>query len=132
MSSPRTTPLVLTVVAADLVLKACLTTPAWAVHRQTYDWRVTAALGLLIPAALLLYRPTALGGALLLAGVLGNLIDSLGDGAVLNPFVLRWGDAVFAFNLADVSLIVGSMLVLCATPATVRDLLDLLRRRTAQ
>lgn len=135
MSRPGTTLLALTVVAVDLALKACLTTPDWAVHRQTHDWRVTAALGLLIPTAMMLYRPTALGGAFLLAGVLGNLLDSLGDGAVLNPLVLRWtwvnpfaSGTPVAFNLADVSLLVGGVLVVCATPWVTRDLLAKRRR----
>jgi signal peptidase II len=55
----------------------------------------------------------ALSLALILAGALGNLIDRLLNGQVVDFILAHWNDAQFpAFNVADSSITVGAALML--------------------
>jgi signal peptidase II len=55
----------------------------------------------------------ALSLALILAGALGNLIDRLLNGQVVDFILAHWNDAQFpAFNVADSSITIGAVLML--------------------
>jgi signal peptidase II len=55
----------------------------------------------------------ALSLALILAGALGNLIDRLLNGQVVDFILAHWNDAQFpAFNVADSAITVGAALML--------------------
>jgi signal peptidase II len=71
-------------------------------------------------------RWLALGLALLLGGAIGNLIDRLAHGYVVDFVLVYWGEWSYpAFNVADSAITVGVVLVLV-------DELFLERRRTAR
>lgn len=69
---------------------------AWWLHRLPAEERATTAAGL----------------ALVLGGALGNVMDRLRLGYVVDFVHLHWGDAYFpAFNVADASITVGAVLL---------------------
>jgi signal peptidase II len=71
-------------------------------------------------------RWLALGLALLLGGAIGNLVDRLAHGYVVDFVLVHWGEWSYpAFNVADSAITVGVVLVLV-------DELFLERRRTAR
>jgi signal peptidase II len=58
-------------------------------------------------------RLLAISLSLILAGALGNLIDRLRLGHVIDFIVVHWKDAYFpAFNIADSAITVGAILLL--------------------
>lgn len=58
-------------------------------------------------------RLLAISLSLILAGALGNLIDRLRLGHVIDFIVVHWKDAYFpAFNVADSAITVGAILML--------------------
>ena len=60
-------------------------------------------------------RLAAVGYALIVGGALGNLIDRFAHGHVVDFLLLHFGDLVlFVFNLADVALTLGPVLLLIA------------------
>lgn len=57
-------------------------------------------------------RLAAIGFALITGGALGNLIDRVIHGHVIDFLFLHWGDrGFFVFNLADVALTIGPVLL---------------------
>lgn len=59
------------------------------------------------------HRMARLGFALILGGALGNLIDRVALGYVIDYFLFHWGNWSFAiFNLADAAITVGAGLVI--------------------
>jgi len=57
----------------------------------------------------------AIGYALIVGGALGNLIDRIAHGYVVDFFLLHFGDFVlFVFNLADVALTLGPIVLVLA------------------
>ena len=83
-------------------------------------WLFTA-LAIIVSTALVLWlkridrRATALASAvaLILGGALGNLIDRLRLGYVIDFIHVHWGDHYFpAFNVADSAITVGAALLL--------------------
>ena len=58
-------------------------------------------------------KVAAIGFALILGGALGNLVDRVLYGHVIDFLLLHFGDTViFVFNLADAALTVGPVLLL--------------------
>ncbi|GLK78745.1 signal peptidase II [Methylopila turkensis] len=56
---------------------------------------------------------SALGLALILGGAIGNGIDRIAYGAVVDYALLHWGDATwYVFNLADAAIVAGVGLLL--------------------
>lgn len=90
--------------ALDLATKYILTTPEWAWHPRTSGWQLTAVVCAVLFSLLLMHPVTRLPGAVLIAGSLGNLIDSFNPQGIHNPFVMYRDDIQTAFNLADVYL----------------------------
>jgi hypothetical protein len=106
--------LALPLVAADLWLKEKALTPDWAYHQRSLAW-VALCMGL-VPLLVVLTRiPDALippAAAVLLAGLLGNLLSALTNGLeVPNPILVRGDGGELAFNLADLYSIVGVALL---------------------
>jgi len=95
------------VLVADLMTKWLLATPPWGQHYQNVGWQLSAAIGLLIPLGMMFYPQMALSGGLLFAGLAGNLLDSVSGGGVNNPLAAHFGGRYAAFNLADVSIVIG-------------------------
>ena len=60
-------------------------------------------------------RIAAIGYALIIGGAIGNLIDRLAHGYVIDFLMLHLGDRVlFVFNLADTALTLGPVLLVLA------------------
>jgi signal peptidase II len=60
-------------------------------------------------------RLAAVGYALIIGGAIGNLIDRLAHGFVVDFLMLHFGERVlFVFNLADVALTAGPVLLILA------------------
>jgi signal peptidase II len=85
-----------------------------------FGWLVTTALGAIALTGIAYYarhlRPeegiARVGLSLILGGALGNLIDRLHAGYVLDFVDIYWGAWHFwAFNVADASITVGAVLV---------------------
>ena len=103
-------------VAADQLLKVVLPTPYWGWHPGGYS-PFTLALGFAAAAVLVAYPPIRLGGTIMLAGMIGNVV-SVSHGSVANPFVI----GSLAFNLADTLLLAGFLVVCFSTPSVARDI----------
>lgn len=100
--------------AADLWIKALAPTPWWAYHERSPWWAALCIV--LLPALVAVTRiPAPLSSAaagLLTAGVLGNVGSALAnDFHVPNPFIVYGDQATIAFNLADVSAMLGIALL---------------------
>jgi hypothetical protein len=98
----------------DLAVKATLPTPYWAYHQRSYGW-VALCCALLVALVLLTRLPSRVippAAGVLAAGVVGNgLSAAWSDLHVPNPLVVERGRAVFAFNLADLYVLGGLVLV---------------------
>ena len=110
--------------ALDLFVKYELPTAPLYLHRRSGEWMILSAV-LLVVALLLARLPSrllAVSAGVLAAGVLGNLASaSLHHGLVPNPFVIDHRDFELAFNLADLFVLGGLVLVtVAALRITVR------------
>jgi signal peptidase II len=97
---------------------------AWSLLDSASGWQRWLFSGLAVVVGLgLLYWLRGLNGrtqrllslslALILAGALGNLIDRLQGGQVVDFILAHWHDAQFpAFNVADSAITVGAALLL--------------------
>jgi hypothetical protein len=95
---------------ADLMHKLARPTPEWAWHERSPSWLLLclvllAGLLVLVRVPSILVPPAA---GVLAGGVLGNVLSAVWNGLeVPNPIVVTGGDAIVAFNLADVWVLVG-------------------------
>jgi hypothetical protein len=108
----------------DLLVKFVLPTAPLFFHQRSGEWMFLSAV-LLLFALLLTRLPSRLlagSAGLLAAGVLGNLASArLHRGLVPNPFVIVLGDLELAFNLADLFVLGGVVLLtVSAVRLTVR------------
>ena len=98
----------------DLLVKSVLPTSPLFFHRRSGEWMILSAV-VLVVALLLTRLPSRLlagSAGLLAAGVLGNLMSArLHHGRVPNPFVIVRGDLELAFNLADLLVLSGVVLL---------------------
>lgn len=98
-------------------------------HMRSVGW-VAASLALLVVAAVLVRLPSrllAFGAGVFAGGLLGNVVSAGVHGrAVPNPFVA--GEV--AFNLADVCVLAGIVLVIVASMRLARRYRHLLPRHT--
>ena len=97
---------------------------AWSMLDDASGWQRWLFSGLAVVVGVgLLYWLRRLNGrtqrllclalALILAGALGNLIDRLVNGQVVDFILAHWNDAQFpAFNVADSAITVGAALML--------------------
>jgi hypothetical protein len=105
---------------ADLTSKWLLPTDPWLFHQRSHAW-VELSVALLLTLVLLARLPSrlvAVAGGVFGGGVLGNLVSARwNQGRVPNPFVVVGQEGVLAFNLADVFVLSGIVLL---TTALVR------------
>jgi hypothetical protein len=102
-------------VAADQLLKQILPTPYWGWDSRGFHL-LAVALGVGACLTLVAYPPIRLGGIIMLAGITSNVL-SASHGDVPNPFVIN----DVAFNLADILLLTGMLVLFASTPAVFRD-----------
>jgi len=110
--------------AADLSVKATVPTSPWHFHQRSNAWEVLCVVLLLGALALarIPSRAVAIGAGVMSGGVAGNLLSArANDNRVPNPLVL--GDYMngFAFNVADVFILVGNLILMVSLMAvTIR------------
>jgi hypothetical protein len=99
----------------DLIVKAAVATPPWDFHSRSAGW-VSLSLLLLLVVPLLSFVPSqgvAVAAGVMCGGVLGNLVSARLDGnRVPNPFLLGDYRNGVAFNLADVYILSGNVLLM--------------------
>jgi hypothetical protein len=103
-------------VTADQLLKQLLPTPYWGWHPGGYSW-YGLTVGFAAVAVLVAYPPIRLGGTIMLAGMVGNVV-SVAHGAVANPFLI----GSLAFNLADLMLLTGFLVICGSAMGIARDI----------
>ncbi len=101
--------------AADLLVKAHTPTPLWAYHERSLGW-LALSIGLFVALLLVTRIPAALvapAAGLLAAGLLGNSLSAAWNGMeVPNPLVATVDRGVIAFNLADIFVLTGILVLL--------------------
>ena len=106
--------LALPLAAADLVWKSIETTPSWAYHARSPAW-LALSIGLVLVAFAITRVPSMAvppAAGVMAGGVLGNALSAAWNGLrVPNPIVFSSGNAVVAFNLADVFTTTGILAV---------------------
>jgi Signal peptidase (SPase) II len=103
----------LTLAAVDLTVKATFATKDWDYHQRSHAWSVLAVclLAVVLLLALLPSRLVAVSAGIVAGGVLGNVVSAFRHGdRVPNPIVI----GPFAFNLADVFILLGVPLLMFA------------------
>lgn len=109
--------LALVVSCADLWVKIAMPTPSWALHQRSAAWAVGCWMLLIavMPLARIPSSAVTVGAGLFSGGVLGNLISAGTDHlAVPNPFFFSTEGGMFAFNLADASILAGNLILMIA------------------
>ena len=103
--------------SVDQIVKATVHTPWCGLPHRSDGW-VILSMALLIGAALLALVPSrlvAVAAGVMSGGALGNLVSARWDGNwVPNPLVIDPYGHGFAFNLADVFLMLGNVLLMSA------------------
>ena len=111
--------------AADLAVKASVATPAWDVHQRSSAWVALSLLVLvsLVALAVVPSRAVSIAAGVMMAGVVGNLVSARLDGnRVPNPLLLGDHTNGIAFNLADVFVLAGNLLLVATLAAvTIRN-----------
>lgn len=115
-------------VCVDAAAKLLLPTQPWAQHGRSLGWLIAGVVGCLLFGWAATVRPVALPASLLAAGTAGNVLFALA-GPVPNPFLFQADGIMVAFNVADVSLVAGAVLLVLMLPRLVAG--GLLARRAA-
>jgi hypothetical protein len=96
--------------AADLTVKATVTTRMWDFHQRSGGWVALSAV-LLMGALALVFVPSravAVAAGVMSGGVIGNLVSARVDGnKVPNPIMIGSYRSGIAFNLADIFIVAG-------------------------
>ena len=127
--------------AVDLLVKSSRPTEAWAYHERSFGWLLLSIA--LLAGMVFIVRvpslPVAAAAGVLSGGVLGNSLSAAwNEMSVPNPFIVVSGRSVIAFNLADIWVLVGIVLLVLGLGAWLvrnRDLIqsprDVTRRAEA-
>jgi lipoprotein signal peptidase len=98
--------------AVDLVWKTVATTPDWAYHPRSLGW-LALSLTLFVATLGVARVPSVVAAAaagVMAGGVLGNALSASWNGLrVPDPIIAYAGDAVIAFNPADVFTTIGTL-----------------------
>ena len=98
--------------AVDLLWTGLSTTPSWAYHTRSPGW-LALSIALVLSAFALARVPSdavLVATGVMTGGVLGNTLAAVSNGLrVPNPIVATAGNAVIAFNLADVFTTAGTL-----------------------
>jgi lipoprotein signal peptidase len=115
---------------ADLVTKALLPTPDYAFHTRP-AWQLLTAVAIGVTLVVVVVAVGSVGIAAAagvgVGGSLGNLASVAIWGAAPNPFLVADGSGVLAFNLADVLVVSGAVLVAVAASGFARRHRPMLR-----
>jgi hypothetical protein len=121
-----------TVGAFDLLVKLIEPTQEGLYHRRTYG---ELLLILAISAAALYFVPLArsrsiaVGAGLMIGGGIGNALSiAVSPQGVPNPLVLSRGEWAIAFNLADICVLAGFLVLLLAVMGVAFENRDELRK----
>ncbi|MBA2384279.1 MAG: hypothetical protein H0V68_06405 [Actinobacteria bacterium] len=110
--------------AADLSVKAAVPTAPWHFHERSSAWEGMCVVLLLGALALarIPSRAVAIGAGVMSGGVAGNLLSArANENGVPNPLVLGDYAAGIAFNVADVFILVGNVILMVSLMAvTIR------------
>jgi hypothetical protein len=103
--------------AVDQAVKLTLPSPEWALHQRSELWFLGSCL-LLVAAAPLARIPSttvAVAAGIFCGGVLGNVLSASQDAlAVPNPIVVGSADGRIAFNVADLFILSGNLLLMAS------------------
>jgi hypothetical protein len=118
---------------ADLLVKSSKPTEEWAYHQRSYTW-LLLSVALFVGLALIV-RITplvvAFAAGVLAGGLLGNSLSAVWNGMeVPNPLMLGDSRGVVAFNLADVWVLTGILLLVVALGSLLIRHRSLLRSPT--
>jgi lipoprotein signal peptidase len=98
--------------AVDLLWSGLSTTPSWAYHTRSPGW-LALSMALVLSAFALARIPSdavLVATGVMTGGVLGNALSAVSNGLrVPNPIVATAGNAVIAFNPADVFTTAGTL-----------------------
>jgi hypothetical protein len=121
--------------AVDQAVKLTLPSPSWAFHQRSELWFVGSCL-LLVAATPLARIPSttvAIAAGIFCGGVLGNVLSASQDALeVPNPIVIGHATGGIAFNVADLFILSGNLLLMGSLIVVVirnRDRLPLRQRR---
>jgi hypothetical protein len=106
-----------TLAAIDLWSKLLLPTPEWALHQRSNIWFIGSCLLLVaaLPLARLPSRSVTVAAGIFNGGVLGNVISASDDHLVVpNPFLIGTRVNGVAFNLADLFILTGNLMLMGA------------------
>ena len=103
--------------SVDLAVKRTVPTEWWAFHHRSNGWVAlsTALLACVFTLALVPSLAVAVAAGVLSGGVIGNLASARAHGnRVPNPLVIGGYGHGLAFNLADVFVLLGNLLLMSA------------------
>lgn len=106
--------------AVDLSVKASIATAPWYLHQRSSAWVALSVvvLAFLFALAVVPSRAVAIAAGVMAGGVIGNVVSARLDGnRVPNPFLLGDHTNGIAFNLADVFVLTGNLLLVVALMA---------------
>lgn len=92
-----------------MVIGQDLADDSWQQHARSPTWALGIGAGIALMLAL---SRNVAGISLIVAGATGNLVSWADDGKVPNYMTAVVGDRWIAFNLADVSIVVGLLTVI--------------------
>jgi hypothetical protein len=101
----------------DQAVKHTFSAPAWTLHQRSALWFAGCCLILVAatPLARVPSKTVALAAGIFCGGVLGNLISASQDAlAVPNPIVVGSADGRIAFNVADLFILSGNLLLMAS------------------
>ena len=102
--------LILLLVIADMTTKTQMTT-LFPAHEATLTWLISPVVLTLLLVPLLFVKKLQIAAGFAISGLLGNSISILLWGAAENPFMYASGNDIIVFNLADVFVLVGGILM---------------------
>jgi hypothetical protein len=121
---PRLFPLVaMFVIVEHFVLGWTVPAESWQQHMRSPAWAMLVAVMIVL---LLLVRHISAGCWLIVAGASANLLSWVVNGSVPNYLTVAAADRWLAFNLPDVAIVVGMLMVLVSFAARAEQRL---RRR---
>jgi len=106
-----------TLALLDQAVKHSFSAPAWTLHQRSGLWFAGCCLILVAapPLARVPSRTVALAAGIFCGGVLGNLLSASQDALqVPNPIVIGHASEAVAFNVADLFIIGGNVLLMAA------------------
>ena len=106
-----------TLALLDQAVKHSFSAPAWTLHQRSGLWFAGCCLILVAapPLARVPSRAVALAAGIFCGGVLGNLLSASQDALkVPNPIVIGSADGRIAFNVADLFILSGNLLLMAS------------------